>query len=86
MLAYNPFSLGFADIVAFEAETDRVLADFNAIAVTVAGAEGILVADAYGPMQGTTSATTHMLDAEPDIHPTPIGYDILAGSLLDALD
>lgn len=85
MLAYNPFSLGFADAVAFEAETDRVLAEFNAIAVTVAGAEGILVADAYGPMQGTTSATTHMLDAEPDIHPTPIGYDILAGSLLNAL-
>ncbi len=85
MLAYNPFSLGFADTIAFEAESDRILAEFNAIAVAVAAAADIVVADAFSPMQGTTATTTHMLDADPDIHPTPIGYDILAGALLDAL-
>ncbi len=85
MKAYNPFSLGFADAVAFERESDQVLAEFNDIAEQVALDRGLLVADAELPMMGTTAATTHMLDAEPDIHPTGAGYDILACSFLTAL-
>ncbi len=85
MTAYNPFSLGFADAVAFERESDQVLADFNAIAEQVAVDRGLLVADAETPMRGTTAATTHMLDAEPDIHPTAEGFDILACSFLTTL-
>ena len=37
-------------------------------------------------MSGTTGATTHMLDAPPDIHPVAIGYDILAVALIGALE
>ncbi len=85
MRAYNPFSLGFADAVAFERDSDQALADFNDIAEQVALDRGLLVADAETPMMGTTAATTHMLDAEPDIHPTEVGFDILACSFLTAL-
>ncbi len=85
MKAYNPFSLGFADAVAFERQSDQVLADFNAIAEQVAAAYGVVVADGETPMRGTTAATTHMLDAEPDIHPNPIGYDILACAILESV-
>ena len=85
MMAYNPFSLGFAGAVALEAETDRILRDFNELAASIAEPRGIVVADAQTPMQGTAAATTHMLDAMPDIHPLPIGFDILAGAIFDAL-
>lgn len=83
LTAYNPFSLGLG--TQFEASTDIVLEDFNAIARDVAADFDVIVADGFSPMQFTTAATTHMLDAPPDIHPLPIGYDILGGALVDAL-
>jgi lysophospholipase L1-like esterase len=83
LTAYNPFSLGLG--TALEGATDAALADFNAIASAVATDVGVLVADGFEPMRLTTAATTHMLDAAPDIHPVAIGFDILAGALLDAL-
>jgi lysophospholipase L1-like esterase len=83
---YNPFSLGFGASVALEADSDDITGQLNAVAATAAADnDGILVADGFGPMQGTTAATTHMLDASPDIHPKAIGYDILASALVDAL-
>lgn len=84
LTAYNPFSFGFSG-VEFEAESDRIIAQFNAIAAGVASARGVLVADGFGPMQGTVASTTHMVDAQPDIHPVPIGYDVLAAALLAAV-
>jgi lysophospholipase L1-like esterase len=81
---YNPFNLGFD--TELEAAMDRATEEFNALAVEVAAEYGILVADGFTPMQGTAPLTTHMLDAEPDIHPLPLGYDILAVALLDALN
>lgn len=83
MTAYNPFSLGLG--TDLEASTDATLNDFNQIAAELAADQGILVADAFTPMLRTAGSTTHMLDAQPDIHPVPIGFDILAGALLDAL-
>ncbi len=83
LTAYNPFSLGLG--TALEAATDATLVEFNDIAAAVADDLGVVVADGFGPMRLTTAATTHMLDAAPDIHPLPIGYDILAGALVDAL-
>jgi lysophospholipase L1-like esterase len=83
---YNPFSLGFGASVALEADSDDITQQLNAVAATAAaGHDEILIADGFSPMQGTTAATTHMLDASPDIHPKAIGYDILAGALVDAL-
>lgn len=84
LTAYNPFSLGLG--TALEAESDATLTEFNAIAAGAARSAGVLVADGFTPMQKTAGSTTHMLDAQPDIHPIPIGYDILAGALVDALN
>lgn len=85
MEAYNPFSLGFGAAVGLEATSNEVLSDFNDLATRLARDRGILVADAFTPMQSTAAATTHMLDAAPDIHPYPIGFDILAQSIVEAL-
>ena len=85
MRAYNPFSLGFGARVALEAQSDITLDAFNDIAAGLAAERGILVADAFTPMQGTAAATTHMLDDPPDIHPRPIGYDVLGAAIIDAL-
>lgn len=83
--AYNPFSLGLGGGVEFERRSDEILQSFNAIAAELAAARGILVADAFSPLQGTTAATTHMLDTPPDIHPHGIGYSLIAQGVMDAL-
>ena len=84
MRAYNPFSFGFEG-VEFETESTRILDDFNDIAAGIAPDFDILVADAFTPMLGTAGVTTHMFDDPPDIHPVPIGYDVLGFSIVEAL-
>ncbi len=85
LLAYNPFSLGFEEEVKFEARSNEVLASLNAIATDVAEEFDFLVADGFTPMRGTATATTHMTDTPPDIHPNRVGYDVLTAAVLDAL-
>ena len=82
---YNPFSLGFGSRVSMEAQSNRTLGEFNALAARLAQSHGLLVADGFTPMKGTAAVTTHMLDQPPDIHPQAIGFDLLAAALLDAL-
>ena len=82
LLTYNPFSLGFEDQVAFEAQSNVVLTTLNDIATAAAQDHGILVADGFTPMRGTTTATTHMTDTPPDIHPNAVGYDILTDAIV----
>ncbi len=82
---YNPFSLGFEDEVAFEAQSNSVLAELNAIAADAATRYGVRVADGFTPMRGTTTATTHMTDTPPDIHPNELGYDVLTEAVMSAL-
>jgi lysophospholipase L1-like esterase len=84
MRAYNPFSLGFS--IGLETTSNEILDAFNDVAAVIAAERGILVADAFTPMQGTAAATTHMLDDPPDIHPIAIGYDVLAAALRDTLE
>lgn len=83
LTAYNPFSLGLG--TELERATDETLAAFNAVAIAAARDGGVLVADGLEPMRGRAASTTHMLDQRPDIHPLPIGFDLLAGALVDAL-
>ncbi len=83
LTAYNPFSLGFGSDL--EADMDRTLQEFNALAVDLAEEAGFAVADGFGAMDGTAAVTTHMLDAVPDIHPIAIGFDLLTGALVEAL-
>ena len=84
LLTYNPFSFGF-NVVGLEQDTDAIITRLNDVAVEVATTHGVLVADGFTPMQGTAGATTHMAEAPPDIHPRAIGYDILTGALVEAL-
>ena len=86
LTAYNPFSLGFGSAVGLEAETTDIVRQLNAVAAAVASEHDVLVADGLAPMLNTTAATTHMLEAPPDIHPRAIGYDLLTGALVDALE
>jgi lysophospholipase L1-like esterase len=83
--AYNPFSLGLGGGIAFEQRSDQILDGFNDVAARLASDRGILVADAFTPLQGTTAATTHMLDAMPDIHPLGIGYSIIAQAVMQVV-
>lgn len=85
LTTYNPFSLGLSGGVGFEGRSDEILAAFNARGIAVAENLGVIVADGFGPMRGTTAATTHMLDADPDIHPKSVGYGILAWAIIEAL-
>jgi lysophospholipase L1-like esterase len=85
MRAYNPFSLGFGASVGFETQSSETLEALNDVAAALAADRGILVADAFAPMEGTAAATTRMVDNPPDIHPNEIGFDILTGSFVDAL-
>ncbi len=83
--AYNPFSLGLGGGVEFERRSDEILDDFNDVAAALAEARGVIVADGFTPLQGTTSATTHMLDSPPDIHPYGIGYSLIAQAVVEAI-
>jgi len=84
LLAYNPFSFGFS-VIGIEQQTDEAMARLNFVAAEVAEEQGVLVADGFTAMAGTTGVTTHMADASPDIHPTALGYDVLTGALVAAL-
>lgn len=85
LTTYNPFGFGFEDRVQFEADTNAVLTRLNSIAAGAARDRGFLVADGFGPMRGIATATTHMVDTPPDIHPNVAGFDLLAGALIRAL-
>lgn len=80
---YNPFSFGFEG-VRFEDDTNRIVAQMNGVAAELATKHHMLIADGYSPLQKLATTTTHMSDAEPDIHPLAIGYDVLASALLAA--
>ncbi len=85
LTTYNPFSFGFEDTVEFERLSNRAVARLNDMGAALALERDILVADGFGPMQGTTTLTTHMVDAMPDIHPNALGYDLLTGAAVDAI-
>lgn len=82
--AYNPFSLGIGESTQARASS-AILRRLNQVAAEEAARRGVVVADGFTPMEGTTAATTHMLDPEPDIHPNAAGYDVLAAAIVDAL-
>ncbi len=82
---YNPFSLGFEDQVAFEAQSNDALSSLNSSAAIAAARYGIIVADGFTPMRGTTTATTRMTATPPDIHPNETGYDILTEAIVSVL-
>lgn len=83
--AYNPFSLGLGGGIEFESRSDEILDAFNDVAAGLALDRGLLVADGFSPLQGTTASTTHMLDSPPDIHPHGIGYSLIAQAVMEAI-
>ena len=86
LTTYNPFSFGFDDQVYFEARSNEVIGELNRMAASAADSFGFLVADGFTPMRGTATSTTHMVDVPPDIHPNALGYDVLTGALVDAIE
>jgi len=82
--AYNPFSLGTG--VEFERRSSDTVDALNDAAARASAEWEILIADAFSPMEGTTAVTTHMLDTPPDIHPNPLGYDIIAQAALEEIE
>lgn len=85
LTTYNPFGFGFEERVAFESASNTIISRLNAIAATAASEHDFLVADGFEPMRGIATSATHMVDAPPDIHPNIVGFDILAGALIDAV-
>ena len=81
---YNPFSIGFGPAVGLEGETDAIVDRVNGVASEVAKAKGMRFADGQAVLKGRTGAVTHML-AGRDIHPRPIGYDLLAQAIAGVL-
>lgn len=81
---YNPFSLGLGATEQGQ-QSSAVVARLNSVAAEVAAAHGVAVADGFTPLQQTTAVTTHMLDADPDIHPNALGHDLLAAALVAAV-
>ncbi len=65
--------------------TDATVA-LNAAAARAAQRHGALLADGYTTLAGTITTTTNMGDQQPDIHPNPLGHDLLAVAILEALD
>ncbi|MEX2080371.1 MAG: SGNH/GDSL hydrolase family protein, partial [Dehalococcoidia bacterium] len=84
LTSYNPFSFGLPNS-EFEAVTNAAVDALNDVAAAAAEERGMVVADGFGALAGTTAGTTHMTDPDPDIHPKAIGYDLLAAALLAAL-
>lgn len=84
LLTYNPFSLGIGSL-RIAAASDEATQELNAVASAVAAAHRVTVADGFTPMQGTTATTTHMLAAQPDIHPNALGHTVLAQALVDVM-
>lgn len=85
LLTYSPFSLGFGGAVRLELGADDATTLLNDVARDVGVRYNLLIAEGQAALRGTTAATTHMLDASPDVHPRAIGYDLLAGALVNAL-
>ncbi|MGI9017059.1 MAG: SGNH/GDSL hydrolase family protein [Euzebya sp.] len=81
---YNPFSLGLGGSEQ-ESESSAILSRLNTIAAQAATRNGVTIADGFSPLQNTTAATTHILDAQPDIHPNALGYDVLAQAIFLAV-
>ncbi len=82
---YNPFSIGFGSAVGLEGETDAIVQRVNKVASEAATRHRVTFADGEPAIRGRAGAVTHMLDAQPDIHPKAIGYDLLAAVLFDAV-
>lgn len=80
---YNPFDLGLG--LRVERVSTQAAVALNEAAARAAARHGARVADGYTTLAGRITATTGMGDSRPDVHPTPLGHDLLALAILEAL-
>lgn len=80
---YNPFSVGGGGEA--ERHTDGAAAALAATAREVASEHGARVADPSADFAGRAGSLTLLGAAEPDIHPTARGHDVLAATILEAV-
>jgi lysophospholipase L1-like esterase len=81
---YNPFDLGFGS--AAELRTAEAATLLNGVAADVAERHDVLLADGFAALRGQIALGTGMTANPPDIHPTELGHDRLAVTILEALE
>ncbi len=79
---YNPFSVGGGGEA--ERRTDEAAAALTATTRAVASEHGARVADPAADFAGRAGSLTLLGAADPDIHPTARGHDVLAAAILEA--
>ena len=73
---YNPFSTGAGG--PSEERTNAAVARLHEAGAEVAHRHGVAVADPASAFQRRAISLTRLRDRPPDIHPTPLGHDVLA--------
>lgn len=81
---YNPFSLGTGS--EFEARSDQAVSRLSAAARAEAERRDASFATVQSGFHQRAGATTLMSQSPPDVHPSPLGHDVLAVAVLRALD
>lgn len=81
---YNPFSLGTGS--EFEARADQAVSRLSAIAEAEAAEHGAAFAAVQSAFHERADSVTLMGETPPDVHPSPLGHDVLAVGVLEALD
>jgi len=87
----NPYSVGTNSVL--EQRTNGAVQGLNTLimgavtaAQSVASARGVILTtvDLFPLFAGRAGTLTHILDAEPDVHPTDAGYRVIADAIISA--
>ena len=81
---YNPFSTGGAG--PSDEHTDDAVRAIRQAAQEAAAGHDVAVADPAPAFRGRAATLTRLRERPPDIHPTPLGHDVLAWTVLQALE
>ena len=81
---YNPFSTGGAG--PSDEHTDAAVRSIRQAAQEAATGHDAAVADPAPVFRGRVATLTRMREHPPDIHPTPLGHDVLAWTVLHVLE
>jgi lysophospholipase L1-like esterase len=82
--AYSPFSFGTGS--DFERRAEDAVSQLDATAAQTTRRHGVAWAEAQSAFVGRADALTLMAQDPPDIHPSPLGHDVLAAAVLDAVE
>ena len=81
---YNPFSTGGAG--PSDDHTDAAVRTIRRAAQEAAAGHDVAVANPAPAFRGRAATLTRLRERPPDIHPTPLGHDVLAWTVLQVLE